>query len=857
MRLIDFLVRLYPAEFRSRYAKQLRDFHRDRMLEPGASMPRVILDHLRSAFGEHMQSLKQDIRFALRGLARRPAFAAIVLATIALGVGANAAIFSVVHGILLRPLPYPDADRLVTFGHTPPQWLTGQNEYVAYKRDISSFASFSAFTQDEATLSGDEPERVAIASVTRDFFTTMGVSPTIGRAFAEDEDHVRPATVAILSYALWQRRFAGDRSVLGAKIRLNGYPRTVVGVMPPHFGYPSERTDIWLPMRRFVVDSLESRGNYYLFIVARLKPGATIPRAMNEATTIAQRMKQDFPTSYDTPLVPVIGELRVALLGQTRPYLLALLGAVGFVLLIVCVNVANLLLSRGEARRKEMALRTALGASRTRLAIQLITECGVLAIGGGLLGLGLAWGLQRALVAVAPASIPRLDQITLDWTVVGYTFAISLLAGLAFGLVPALRGARGAPADTLKEGGRTGHHGGSHHVRRALVVAEVALAVVMLSGAGMLLRSLVNLQSAEMGFDSRRVLTARVSLPQVEYNQERATAFYRELLTKVREIPGVQSAGAAGWLPVIGRGGQWGVIAEGKSYPPSQGPAVVPQQVTTGYFKAMGMPIVSGRDFTDDDRAGGTNTVIISRSAARMLWPELPDVLGQRLQVGGQPSAPMTVVGIVDDIRARDFQDIPEPTMYVPHPQTHLTAYFMPVSLWLVVRTSGEPMLVANQIRAIVKSMSTTVPVSDIRTLEQVVGTSVENRRFSTGLIAAFASLALVLAGIGIFGVISYGVSERTFEIGVRMALGADRNQVLRLIVSDGMRMAVIGVLLGLFGAAGVARAIRSLLVDVPTIDVVTLLAVATVLPLVGIVASLLPARRAMAVSPTEALRGS
>jgi putative ABC transport system permease protein len=856
MPLIDFLVRLYPSEFRARYAKQLRDFHRERMLEPGASTPRVVLDHLRSASGEHMQRLGQDIRFTLRGLAKRPAFAAIVLATIALGVGANSAIFSVVHGILLRPLPYADADRLVTFGHTAPQWLTGQREYVEYKRDIASFASLSAFTQDEGTLSGDEPERVSLASVTRDFFSTMGVSPAIGRAFAEDEDHVRPATVVILSHALWQRRFAGDRSVLGAKITLNGYPRTVVGVMPPHFGYPSERTDVWLPMRRFVADSLEERGNYYLFLVGRMKPGVTIPRVANEANTIAQRMKQDNPLSYGTPLVPVIEQLSVRLLGQTRPYLWALLGAVGFVLLIVCVNVANLLLSRGEARRREMALRTALGASRARLATQLITECGVLAVAGGTLGLAVAWGLQRMLVSMAPASIPRLNEITLDWTVVAYTFAISLLAGLAFGLVPAVRGARDAPSETLKDGGRTAHHGASSRVRRALVVAEVALAVVMLAGAGMLLRSLVNLQRTDMGFDSRNVLTARISLSRSDYNEARTTAFYGEVLRKVRALPGVKAAGAASWLPVVGSGGLWGVIAEGKSYPPSQGPSLVPQQVTTGYFASMGMPIVSGRDFTDEDRAGGANTVILSRSAARLLWPELSDVLGQRFRVGGQPSGPMTVVGIVDDIRSRGFRDTPEPTMYFPHSQTHLTAYFMPLNMWLVVRTSGEAMLVASHVRAIVKGITSTVPVSDIRTLERVVGTSVENRRFSTGLIAAFAALALLLAAIGIFGVISYGVSERTFEIGVRMALGADRGKVLRLIVADGMRMTVLGVTLGVIGAAGLARAIRSLLVDVPTIDVTTLLAVSLVLTVVAVLASLLPARRAMAVSPTNALRG-
>jgi putative ABC transport system permease protein len=861
MKLIDFLIRLYPEEFRARYARQLQEFHADRMDERGSSLAPVVTDHVTSAFTLRMQTLLQDVHYALRGLARRPAFAAVVLATIALGVGANAAIFSVVNGILFRPLPYPDAGQLVTFGHKAPFWLLCQRDFVEYKRDVASLASLSVYTQSEGTLTGvDEPERIPVVSATRDFLGAMGVAPAIGRFFGEDEDRARPATVAIISHRLWQRRFGGDTSVVGSKIQLNGVSRTIVGVMPPHFDYPSNRTDMWLPMPRFNMDSLEQRGNYYLFAVGRLKPGRTVERAEQEAITVARRMIQDNPLAFDprNPLTPVLKPVREQLLGQTRPYLWAMLGAVGFVLLIVCVNVANLLLARGEGRRKEIAVRTALGASRSRIATQLLTECFVLALAGGALGLAVAWALQRALVAVAPASIPRVDQIGVDWTMVVYTFAIALLAGLFFGLAPAFRGAREAPAATLKEGGKTMSHGGSRRLRRALVVADVALAVVMLSGAGMLVRSLMNLQSAGMGFDTDNVLTVRVSPPVDGYSVERSTVFYDELLRRIRGIPGVQSAGAARWLPVADAGGLWGVMADGKSYPPSQWPSAVPQQVTTGFFKAMGMPIVAGRDFTEDDRAGGPYSVIISRKAAQLLWPEMKDALGQRMRTGGQPYQPlMTVVGIVDDIRQRGFHDTPEPTMYVPYPQTHQTAYFMPRPMALVIRTTGDPLLVTKQVRAAVRALDPIIPVSDVRTLEQVVGTSVANRRFSTGLIAAFAVLALLLAGIGIFGVISYGVSERTFEIGVRMALGAERSSVLALIVGDGVRMALIGLAAGLLGAYGVARAIESMLVGVPSVDLPTLAMVSVVLTLVAIGASLIPARRAMAVSPTEALRGS
>jgi len=860
MKLIDLLIRLYPAEFRARYARQLHDFHGDRMSEDGASLPRVVTDHVTSAFALRMQNLSQDIRFALRGLLRRPVFATVVVTTIALGVGANAAIFSVVNGILLRPLPYPDADRLVSFGHKPPQWLAGERQYMEYKRDVAALQSLSAYTEGEGNLAGtEESERIRQAVVTRDFFATLGVSPLVGRAFAEDEDRVRPAIVAILSHDLWQRRFGGDSAVLGKTISYNGYPRTVVGVMPPDFDFPTSRTDIWLPMQRFNPDSLQQHGNHYLFQVGRLKPGVSLERMTQEANTVARRIMQDNPNSYDdrNPLVPSITPLREKLLGPTRPYLWALLGAVGFVLLIVCVNVANLLLARGEGRRKEMALRTALGATRSRLTMQLLTECLMLGLVGGAFGLALAVMGQRALVAVAPASIPRLEQVRVDWMLVTYTFAISMVAAFVFGLVPALRGAREAPAETLKEGGKTASHAGSHRMRRGLVVAEVALAVVMLAGAGMLLRSLLNLQSADIGFDARAVFTAKVSPPQTSYSEQQTTVFYGELLQRVRAIPGVRVAGASNWLPVVGAGGLWGVSAEGKTYPPAQQPSVVPQHITPGYFKAMGMPILAGRDITDADRAGGPYSVIISKSAAKLLWPERPDAVGQRFRMGSEPPLPMmTVVGIVGDIRARGFHDTPEPTMYIPHAQSHETAYFMPRPLSLVVRTAGDPMAIANQVRAIVRSLDATIPVSDARTLEQVVGTSVANRKFSTALIAAFALLALLLAGIGIFGVISYGVSERTFEIGVRMALGAERSRVMALIVGDGVRMALIGIAAGLFGAAGMARAIRSMLVDVPTIDVPTLIGVALLLAMVAVLASIVPARRAMAVSPTQALRG-
>ena len=802
--------------------------------------------------------LGRDIHFALRGLARRPVFAAIVIATIALGVGANAAIFSVVNGILLRPLAYPDPDRVVSFGHAAPTWLASVPEFVDYQRDVRSIESLAAYTQAEGNLATEEePERVGLAVVSAEFFSVLGMRPLLGRTFEPNEHVVMPSPVVVMSYGLWQRRFGGDPAIVGKTIAFNGRPRTVVGVMPRYFDYPTARTEVWFPMPRFNPDSLGDRANHYLFMVGRLRAGVPIERAINEAATVARNMMREFAGRYDpySPLVPRIERVSDGLVGPTRPYLWTLFGAVGFVLLIVCVNVANLLLARGEGRRKEMAVRTALGASRTRILTQLLTESVVYALAGGVLGLVLAWTGTRALVALAPPSIPRLDQIGLDWVVLAYAFVTSLVAGVLFGLVPAVRGSREAPAETLKEGGRASHQGVSRRMRRALVVAEVALAVVMLCGAGMLLRSLVNLQRADLGFDARAVFTARVSPMGARYDEPRLVVFYTQLLERVRAIPGVTSAGAAGWLPVVGTGGLWGLAAEGQSYDNvPQAPMGAPQQVTTGYFKAMGMPIVAGRDFSDDDRQVGPFTAIVSREMARRVWPNA-DPIGKRFRLGGG-STFMTVVGVVNDIRARGFHDTPEPTMYFPYSQTRETAYFMPRSMNLVVRTAGDPLAIANQVKAIVRSLDATVPVSDVRTLEQVVETSVASRRFSTALLGAFAALALALAGIGIYGVISYGVSERRFEIGVRMALGAERSTVLASVLGDGIRMGLVGVALGVAGAAAVARVLRSMLVGVPVVDVITFAVVGIGLIVVAAIASFVPARRATAISAMEALRG-
>ena len=803
-----------------------------------------------------MRTLSQDLGYAIRGLVRRPAFTIIVVATIALGVGANAAIFSVVNGILLRPLPYPRADRVVTFGHEPPHWLASEPDFLDYHRELRSFEALAAYSPNEVTLtSGDNPEKLRMVRASEDFFPALGVKPLLGRAFSSDEYVGNPPRVLVISYGLWQRRFGGDPTVVGRETSINGVARTIVGVMPPHFNFPQATTDVWSPMPRWNPDSLGPRGNHYLFMVGRLTPAASVPTAFAEANVMAKRFMRDFPQFYDPkqPLTPHIVGVEEQLVRGTRPYLLALLGAVGFVLLIACANVANLLLVRGESRQREMAVRSALGASSFRLLTQSRTESAVLAALGGGLGLLLAWLGDRALVSLAPASIPRLDEIGIDWRVVVFCAAAALLTGLLIGLVPGWRASRGQSAEALKAGGRAATHG-SASLRRVLVVTEITLAVVTLSGAGMLVRSLWNLQDNGLGFDPQGVLTAKVALWQRSYNNERTAAFVGQTLERLRAVPGVRAAGAVGWLPVVEAGGLWSFEPEGKPYPPGRGPAAVPQHATPGALAALGLPFIAGRDFNGSDRDGALPVAIVSERFAQTIWPG-ESALGKRFKLSG-PGPLLTIVGVVRDIRARGFGDTPEPTMYFSFAQSATSAGYMPRTVTVLVRTSGDPAALSSNVRNTVHALDKTAPVSEIRTLEQVVGTSISTRRFNTSLLAGFAALALVLAGIGTYGVISYGVSQRSFEIGVRMALGAENRSVVALVMSEGMRLAGLGLIVGLALSVVVARAIRAMLIGVSAIDVPSLLVTALLLIVVAAAATLLPARRALRVSPLDVMRG-
>ena len=904
-RVYGLLLRLDPRDFRDRFGADMTDFFRDRRREAarhggalGAAgvWARGIADIVTGASLERMESaarrlasfrdaqmdttelsldvrnenmlatLMSDIRYALRGMATKPGFSAVVLATLTLGIGANVAIFSVVNAVLLRPLPYSDVDRIIHAQHQPPYSSVSEGEFVDYRDGMKRVDRIAAFVSVAATLTGEgEPERVSVSRVSDGFFRILDVPPALGRTFLPEEDrrHGPPRRAAVLSHGLWTRRFGADRSIIGKEIRINGTAVTVVGVMPQRFAMPSAETALWVPLR-LNYDTLWSRNNHYLQMIARLAPGATLASAEAEMNTLAKRFTRDYPAIYGAtdPLVPLVTPLRDTVMGKTRPYLLALLGAVGFVLLIACVNVASLLLARGEARRKELAIRSALGASRGRLVRQSLTESIAYAVIGGVLGVGLGWWGERALRALAPASIPRLDEVTLDAWVLAFALLVTTLTGVLFGLLPAVRGARNDVANSLREGGKTSSQTGVGRARSALVVAEVALAVVLLAGAGLMIRSFWKLQAIDLGIRPENVLTMRVSFPEPRPAANDPTSpgraivqFYRDLAARVQALPGVRSVGAVGDLPIGDGNSSWSIQIDGRPIVPvSQAPSAMPQQVTPGYFRTLGIPIVRGREFTAEDREDAALVALVNETMAKQLWPG-KDAIGGTIKMLNESAPWATVVGIVKDVRSAGYQNDVPPTMYFPHAQVGRSAYYTPAAMNLVVKTDGDPLMIAGPVREIVRGLSPATPVSQVRTMESVVAASVASRRFSTMLLAGFAALALVLAGIGIYGVIAYDVSQRTYEIGLRMALGARRGQVAGMMVGRGIRMVTLGLAVGVAGSVAVTGLLRSLLVDVSRVDPVTFAGVVVLLGVVAIAAAWLPARRASAVDPMVALR--
>lgn len=879
------LLRLYPREFRARYADDMAEFYRDRV-RPRASSRRAVMrlwirllpDVVAGAFAEHiarwlpvrspsyhepvarreetMSMLWQDVRYTLRSMASRPGFTAIVLATLALGIGANAAIFTAVNTVLIRPLPYAAVDGIVDFVHGDPHSTVSEPEFVDYQRGIGAFEKLAAYSASTALIGdGEQTARARGTRISRDFFSILGVAPAIGRVFTADEfSHLNQSRVTVISHGLWVQRFGSDPRIVGKTLEINGTPITIIGVMPADFSFPSSVTAFWRPWR-LNPDSLWTRNNHYLRLVGRLAPNATIDQAATQARTLAARWKTEFPETYsnDYTLVPELTSLRDSIVGSTRPYLLALLGAVGFILLIACVNVANLMLVRGDARRKEFSIRAALGASRRRMLRQAVTESMVFAMSGATLGIGVAWIAARFLVLLAPADVPRLADIGVDWRVMAFTAGITVITGLLFGIVPALR-LRSDAADTLREGGKTSAAGGMRVARQSLVVAEIALAVVMLTGAGLLIRSLANLHAIDLGFEPARVLTMQLTLPR-GYNDTTADQLFHSIVDRVKRVPGVESAALEGAPPIIGNDNGWSIMLDGRVVKTiAESPSARPDQVTADFFKTMSVRILRGRALDATDRMGAAPVVVINETMAKKLWPGV-DPIGRTLKMFAPNWPWVTIVGVAADVRVHGYQSESPSTMYFPYSQSGATAYGMPGAMTLLVKARGDAATLVPSVRAIVRAAEPRMPIDQVQTMDQILGRSIASRTFTTVLLGAFAILALLLAGLGIYGVIAYGVAQRRFEIGVRLALGATPRSVMRLVVGEGARMTAIGLAIGFAAAFGVVRLIRSLLVDVGLVDLPTLGGVAVALAAVAVCACALPARRAISVSPTEALR--
>jgi putative ABC transport system permease protein len=805
-----------------------------------------------------MRTLWQDLRYGARMLVKKPGFTLVAVITLALGIGANAAIFSVINSVLLRPLPYPQPEQLVWVWGTNPssdikQETASLPDFVDWKAQGQSFAAMGGFTSFSPILTGNgEPERLTGALVTDGFFATLGVPPLVGRTFTPDEDKPDNRRYAVISHGLWQRRFGASESIVGQKVTLNGNPHVVVGVMPPHFKHPLPAmrlpVEVWLPLG--VDPAQAARRGDFLGVVGRLKPGVSVPQAHAELNTIMGRLEAQYPDTnrgWGVIVLPLLDRF----VGELRPTLYLLVAAVGFLLLIACANVANLLLARASARQREVAVRAALGAGRWRIVRQLLTESVLLSVVGGAVGLLLAkWGMD-ALVGVSPADLPRVGEVALDWRVLGLTFAVSLATGVAFGLLPALQAANPHLSEVLKEGGRgSADSARGKRVRGALVVAEVALALVLLVGAGLMLRSFARLQNVNPGYNAENVLTVGLSLPASKYKEgPQVVAFYQQLLERVSTLPGAQAVGFVDALPLAG-GNYLSFAIEGRATQPTdRTPDAEHRVVSPGYFRAMGIPLVRGRLLTEQDNAQAPVATVISETAARRYFPN-EDPIGKRVNFGNPQTAPWrTIVGIVGDVRNEGLNAEPNPQMYVSFAQVTQR------NLTLVVRSAGEATALIAGVRGKVAELDRDQPLYNVRTLEQMLAASLARERFGLLLIVTFAGLALALAAVGVYGVLAYSVTERTHEIGVRLALGAERRDVMRLVVGQGMKLVLAGVGVGLVAAFALTRLMAGLLYGVTATDPLAFVGVSALLTAVALVACWIPARRATKVDPMVALR--
>ena len=796
-----------------------------------------------------METLWQDLRYGARQLLRSPGFTAVAVLTLALGIGANTAIFSVVNAVLLRPLPYDDPEHLVRFRQN--QSWPDMSDLTELSQTIAGFGGYTKVDLD--FTGGPEAERVNGTAVTGSLFPLLGAEAARGRIFQPKEDQPGGDHLVVLSHSFWQTHLRGDSEVVGRSVSFSGSNYTVVGVMPPNFQLPQDKADVWVLLRVELWEAAQHRGVHFLRGFGRLKPGVTLEQVQADLDNIARRLAAQYPEE-NTDIRFLAIPLHDYTVRSVRTALLVLLGAVALVLFIACANVANLLLTRNTARQREIAIRMALGSGRLRLTRQLLTEGLLLALAGGSAGLLLASWLLDLVLALSAEAVPRIGDVGLDTTVLVFSAGLSLLTVALFGLVPAMRFSRPNLQEALKEAGR-GAGGLAHRrLRNSLVVAEVALAFVLLTGAGLLLHSLYQLQSVDAGFEPARLLTANITLPAKTYRDiPRRVAFYEQVVERVEALPGVVAVGGTTDLPFASNYVDHDFVIEGRPpLPPGTEPDAYYRGVTPNYFRAMRIPLLRGRVFTDADRDGAPLVVIINERMARDFFLG-EDPLGQRIHWARVPVPySMTIVGVVGNVRSFGFEEEDLPAAYVPFRQEK---HWWRTWMNLTVRTSGDPAALVGPIRAAVAEVNSNIPVADVQPMEERMGTSLAGRHFNLFLLGLFALLALGLAAVGIYGIVSYVTAQRTHEIGIRMALGAQRRNVLKLIVGQGLRLALAGVALGVAGSLGLMRLLSTLLFGVTPTDPLTLIGVTLVLTGVALLACWIPARRAARVDPMVALR--
>ena len=817
-----------------------------------------------------IERLFQDLRFTLRTMGKSPLYTVVALVTLALGIGANTAIFSVVNGVLLKPLAYRDPERLVTI-------LDGGNDPIApatfldWQRDSRSFDGMAAACAWAATLTGGEhAEQIGGMLVSDGIFELLGVAPLVGRTPSRDEYLPGRVNVVVLSYTLWQGRFGGDREIVGRPITLSGEPYTVVGVMPPYFRFAPfwmTTAQVWVPFT--TADKLTDREGKALRVFARLRPGVSIEQAQVELDGISARLEKAYPKE-NAGIRPLVRSLEEKVVGRVRPLLLVLLGAVLFVLLIACANVANLALARAADRQKEISIRRAIGASWPRILGQFLTESLLLSLAGGTLGILVAvWATRVLKVFVRESAgqfsslLPQADQVGLDIPVLTFTIVVSLVSGILFGLAPALQVLRPALSDSLKEGGRSGSDSRSgNRARRVLVALEVAASVVLLAGAALLTRSFFNLRSIDPGFDASNLLTMTVSVAaQPQYTGLRREAFFREAAEAVRTLPGVEAAGMVNHLPI--GGDTWGlsVWAEGQPVPkPADTVGAVYRVSLPGYFHVMRIRLLRGRDFTESDDEAGARVVIVNEKLAKRFWPD-EDPIGKRITLNDPTRKTpewLRIVGVTGAVNQHSWTEEIENEFYVPFYQDRealnqggpARSY-----LTLVAKTQGDPRALAGAVKSRIWSLNREVPLSEVRTMEEVIGYSLWQARLQTVMLVVFAAFAILLAAIGVYGVIAYSVGRRTQEIGIRMALGATGGEVVRLILAEAVWLILSGVVVGMAAALALSRSLSSMLYGVGTKDPLTFAIIPAALAVVGLLAAYLPARRASGVDPASGLR--